>query len=93
MPKYHTALTFKALFIFEREYRLSQTWWFFEGEVIADNGQKVKVEIKSYGFYNQILRVNGEPLNHAAGHSINRVKDMRDWIKNTINNAAEKMAA
>jgi hypothetical protein len=69
----------------EQDHRLSQKWWIFDGEVIADNGNPIKVRIKSFGFYNQILKFGDSEINHCSGHTIDKVKKLHNYLSQKIN--------
>lgn len=78
-------MTIKDLLEQEKTCRKSNKWLVFSGPIINDNGIETQVQIKSFGFYNQILRLNGSQVNHCAGHTIDRVGAMHKYITDTIN--------
>lgn len=69
----------------EQEHRKAGKWLIFSGEIVNDHGVTVKVQLKSYGFYNQIFRLNDDPVNYCSGHTISKVADMKKFITDTIN--------
>ena len=78
-------VTIDALLKQEREHRKNNRWWVFSGSVINDSGRSQHVQIKTYGFYNQILKVGNDDINHASGHTINKVRDMQRYLREAIN--------
>lgn len=73
----------------EQATRKAGLWFDFIGHVTADNGKIVLVRIKAHRLYQQIFRVERNPVDFASGHSIHKVRDMHDHIRNTINGEAQ----
>jgi hypothetical protein len=78
------AMTIADLLKMEQEHRKAQKWLMFSGNVVNDHGVTVPVQIKSFGFYNQIFRI-GDGIDYASSHSINKVGEMKKHITDTIN--------
>jgi len=78
-------MTLKEFLKLEREHRTAGKWWMGTYDVINDHGVTVKVAIKSYGFYNQILRLNDDPVNYCSGHTCEKVGLMQKHLTETIN--------
>jgi hypothetical protein len=76
-------MTIKALLQQERTFRKAGQWWIFQGSVFNDAGRVCTVAIKSFGMFNQVLRVDDGP-NLCSGHTIETVKGMREYIRNAI---------
>ena len=68
----------------EREHRQAKKWFIFAGPVRNDKGAVVNVQIKSFGFYNQILHID-DSVNLASGHSIDKVGKMHAFLSEEIN--------
>lgn len=69
----------------EQEHRKAGKWLMFSGDVVNDHGVTIKVQLKSYGFYNQIFRLNDDGIDYASSHAISKVGDMKKHITDTIN--------
>lgn len=69
----------------EKEYRKKGKWLFFSEIITNDHGINVPVQLKSFGFYNQIFKINNLPTDYASSHTINKVKIMHEHIRKTIN--------
>ena len=78
-------ITIDDLLKLEKEHRKAQKWLMFSGIVKKDNGETVKVQLKSFGDYNQIFRIGDDGINYCSGHSISKVKPMQEFIRNQIN--------
>lgn len=78
-------MTIADLLKLEQEHRKAQKWLMFSGDVTNDHGVTVHVQLKSYGFYNQIFRLNNDGIDYASSHSINKVGEMKKHITDTIN--------
>ncbi len=76
-------ITIKQLLEEEKLCRKKDQWFIGEFKVVNSSGGVVNVAVKSNGFYNQILRING--VNHCSGHTINKVRDMHAHIMNVVN--------
>jgi hypothetical protein len=81
-------MTIDELLKEEKEYRKANKWLTKSQLVKADNGLLVLVHLKSYGFYNQILRFEENPINYCSGHTISKVKEMHNHLREHINLAA-----
>ncbi len=81
-------MTIDELLKEEKEHRKADKWLMFSGLVTADNGLVVLVHLKSSGFYNQILRFEENPINYCSGHTISKVKEMHNFLREKINLAA-----
>ena len=69
----------------EQIKRKEKQWFPYSGPVLNDNGVTVKVQIKSFGFYNQVFRIGDDPVNRCSGHAINKATLMKKFITDTIN--------
>lgn len=84
-------MSIKELLKLEQEHRKFSKWWWFTGLVMNDHDKPVMVNIKSYGLYNQIFKVtdpddpDDNALNQASGHTIVKVTDMQNYLRNRIN--------
>lgn len=78
-------MTIDDLLKLEKEYRSKGKWLMFSDNVQNDHGIVVPVQIKSFGFYNQILRINNDGIDYASSHAIDKVKPMQKHIRDTIN--------
>lgn len=78
-------VTIDDVLALEKKHRNQDKWFIFNDVVRNDNGFELAVQIKSFGFYNQILRVNGSDINYASGHTINKVKPMHEHLRKAIN--------
>lgn len=79
------AKTLDELMKMERDCRKANKWFMGNFEVVNDHGKLVKVSLKSFGFYNQILRLDEDPVNYCSGHTISSVKGMHSFLRNAIN--------
>ena len=80
--------TIKQLLALEQDYRKAGKWFIFSGLVQNDSGKLVFVDIKSHGFYNQILRLENSPVNECSGHTIDKAMKMKKFLKDKINGVA-----
>lgn len=69
----------------ERTCRKSGRWFSGSFQVTNDHNIVVSVQVKSYNTFNQILRINDDSLNHASGHTIDKIKPLQDHYRNVIN--------
>lgn len=69
----------------EREHRKAKKWWKGFFRVKNDKGEIIRVAVKSFNFHNQVLRVGGDPVNYAAGHTCETVNAMHKHIRDVIN--------
>jgi|ETNvirnome_2_300_1030623.scaffolds.fasta_scaffold52737_1 hypothetical protein len=78
-------ISLKDLLSMERSHRTGGKWLSWTGNVTNDHGVVVTVAIKSYGFYNQVLRLNDDQVNYCSGHTKEKVGLMHAHLKDTIN--------
>lgn len=71
----------------ESERRKNNQWFVFSGWIKNDIDCLVYVECKSYGKYNQILRINNDGINYCFDHSMGRktIKELKNKYKSILN--------
>lgn len=78
-------MTLDELIAEEKKCRKAGKWLMMDRTITNDHGHEVRVRIKQYGFYSQILKVGDSEVDHASGHSINKVTALHAHIRATIN--------
>ena len=79
-------MTLSELLTLEKQSRKSNKWLIVNENVTNDKGENVHVQLKSFGFYNQIFQIDHNPVNYCSGHTIDKVGKMHMFIKAKINN-------
>lgn len=69
----------------EKKARRNKTWFSGNFVVKNDNGNTVTVSIKSFEFYNQILRLNDNGIDYSSGHTYSKVKEMHEYLRKRLN--------
>lgn len=78
-------MTIAELLKAEQAQRKAGKWLMGYFWVLNDHGVNVKVGIKSFGMYNQLLTLNEETVNRCSGHTISKVGEMRKFLTEVIN--------